>query len=92
MAAQAAYANGDEWLAALIDVIYHNYQYIKTNLEAAVPSVKVGELQGTYLLWIDLSQALNGRTTKEVVQDQAKLAVDFGDWFAHDTKDFIRLI
>lgn len=90
VAAQAAYENGDEWLAALIDVIYHNYQYIKTNLEAAVPSVKVGELQGTYLLWIDLSQALNGRTTKEVVQDQAKLAVDFGDWFAHDTKDFIR--
>ena len=35
--AARAYANGDEWLAALIDVIYHNYQYIKTNLEAAVP-------------------------------------------------------
>ena len=25
-----------------------------------------------------------------LVQDQAKLAIDFGDWFAHDTKDFIR--
>ncbi|EOT39620.1 MalY/PatB family protein [Enterococcus columbae] len=91
VAAKAAYANGDAWLASLIEVIEANYQTIRTRLAQEAPQVKVGQLEGTYLLWLDLRQAIDENQVKTVIQDKAKLAVDFGSWFDQDSKGFIRL-
>lgn len=91
VAAQAAYATGDEWLRSLIEVIYTNYQTISQRLASEAPKIKVGQLEGTYLLWLDLRQVLNDQDIKTLVQDKAKLAVDFGSWFDEESKGFIRL-
>ena len=43
--------------------------------------MKVHTLEGTYLCWMDLGAYVKAEDMKEVVQHQAKLAVDYGDWF-----------
>ena len=91
LAAKVAYETGDQWLENLLQVIQQNYEYVKKRLHIAVPEIKMGPLEGTYLLWLDLTDLVPANEVKTYVQDQAKLAVDFGEWFSPETKNFIRL-
>ncbi|OTN75788.1 hypothetical protein A5886_000864 [Enterococcus sp. 8G7_MSG3316] len=89
-AAKAAYQHGDQWLAEVLTVIQENADYIAQRLQLEVPEARIAPLEGTYLLWIDLS-SLEVPNLKTVVQDSAGLAVDYGAWFSQDYDGFIRL-
>ncbi|MBK0347826.1 PatB family C-S lyase [Aerococcaceae bacterium zg-ZJ1578] len=91
IATQAAYEKGAEWLTQVLAVIEHNYRYIQAELKRALPEVKVFELQGTYLLLLDLNPILKGRDCKTYIQDQCGLAIDFGEWFGEEYTGYIRL-
>ena len=52
VAAQAAYAGGNEWLTLDLDQIEENYQYLKAELAEKLPEAVVTPLEGTYLCWI----------------------------------------
>lgn len=56
-----------------------------------MPQIRISELEGTYLLWLDLTALIPASEVKEFVQDQARLAVDYGEWFSATAKSFIRL-
>ena len=55
VAVEAAYKEGRPWLEELLTVIEGNYNCLRRKLEAGLPDVRVADLEGTYLMWIDLS-------------------------------------
>lgn len=91
LAAKVAYETGDEWLEGLLATINSNYQYAKETFAEKLPDIQVTPLEGTYLMWVDLRAYVAEDKVKEVVQDTAKLAIDFGEWFSPDAKGFIRI-
>ncbi|MDG0874527.1 pyridoxal phosphate-dependent aminotransferase [Paenibacillus thiaminolyticus] len=91
IAAEAAYTHGEEWVESLLEVIRHNFNYLKNELEKHAPKAIVTDLEGTYLAWIDLRPYVNCEETKEFIQDKCGLAIDFGEWFSDKCKGFVRL-
>ena len=91
VAAEAAYREGAEWLDDMIEVIKDNFIYVRDELTKAFPEIKVSDLEGTYLMWIDLSALVPADKVEKLVKKQAKLAVDFGDWFGESGKGHIRV-
>lgn len=91
LAGLTAYDKGDDWLQSLLSVINQNYQLLKEQLGKNIPEIKVHDLQGTYLAWLDLRNWLTTPETKSFIQEQAGLAIDYGEWFSAETKGFIRI-
>ncbi len=81
VAIEAAYRGGREWLAGCIETIAQNAKLVEDAFRAELPGVVVSPLEGTYLQWVDLSAYLTPDRLKEVVQDQCRLAVDWGHQF-----------
>ena len=93
-AVEAAYKYGRDWLDTVIEIIRDNYNYVKDRLHKELPKAVISPLEGTYLSWLDLSGYLGKvkeNDMKEFVQEKARLAVDYGDWFGEGGEGFIRL-
>ncbi len=93
-AVEAAYTYGRQWLDTVLSVIRDNYEYIRNRIQNELPLAVLSPLEGTYLAWLDLSGYLgkadeNGM--KHFVQEKARLAVDYGQWFGAGGNGFIRL-
>ena len=57
IALQAAYTeDGEEWLTALNEYIYANYDYAVDFIHKHFPQWKPYPLEGTYLLWVDVGE------------------------------------
>lgn len=92
IAVQSAYEGGREWLDEVLGIIESNYQLMKQMLEEKLPDVWISELEGTYLMWIDLGAYVKPEEMEEVIQKKCGLAVDYGAWFGDDGYDtFIRV-
>ncbi|MBO1914429.1 aminotransferase class I/II-fold pyridoxal phosphate-dependent enzyme, partial [Microvirga sp. 3-52] len=52
-AVKSAYMQGGPWLSELLEIISANMDYVITELEEALPGIKINKPHGTYLLWID---------------------------------------
>lgn len=55
VALKAAYNDSEDWLDALNAYIWGNYQLLKDTLTQRLPKLKVTQLEGTYLAWVDIS-------------------------------------
>ena len=55
VALKAAYNESEEWLDALNEYIWGNYQLLKETFAQQLPKLKVTKLEGTYLAWVDIS-------------------------------------
>lgn len=85
VAVKAAYENGRPWFEELLGIIEGNYKYLRDRLESELPEVKVADLEGTYLLWIDLSAYVNeAEAMKHLMEDECGIAADYGSWFGGD--------
>ncbi len=91
LATQVGYEKGKEWLENLIDLIQDNYDYLKSELNKNIPDIIVTPLEGTYLAFLDLRKIISVNEVKNFIQDKARLAIDFGEWFGDSFKGFIRL-
>lgn len=91
LATQVGYEKGKEWLENLIDLIQDNYDYLKSELNKNIPDIIVTPLEGTYLAFLDLRKIISVNEVKNFIQDKARLAIDFGEWFGGSFKGFIRL-
>lgn len=90
-ATMAGYAQGGEWLKALIGVIESNYTYLKDKLHEKEPDVLVTPLEGTYLAFIDLRRCMPAEEVHDFILKDCKLAVDYGEQFGEHFKGFVRL-
>ncbi len=87
---QVAYAKGEKWVIAQNKHLWTNYNYLRKKLNKEVPEVKIADLEGTYLVWLDLTY-LN-RTSADLVSflSQEGLTVNDGSTFGRDFQGFIR--
>lgn len=81
IAAASAYEGGRPWLEQVLAIIHENYECLRETLAKKLPQARVSPLEGTYLSWVDLSAYVRLERMKEIVQEKARLAVDYGDWF-----------
>ena len=92
IATEAAFTNGRPWFEELKEIIYGNYLYLKDTFAKEAKDIIVSPLEGTYLVWIDMSAYLQGEELKEFMQKKCRLAFDYGDWFGSKNADnFIRM-
>lgn len=90
-AVQAAYTYGDEWLDALLNVIRDNLAYLKARLQKEAPEIVVTDLEGTYLVMLDLRKYIGTENVSDFIVNKCRLAVDYGEQFGDNYKGFIRL-
>lgn len=91
-AVMAAYNEGEKWLDALKIYLYDNYLYLKTFMEAELPSVKVLPLEATYLVWMDFSfTSQSSEMITETLLKEEKLWVNEGTMYGRSGEGFIRI-
>jgi|SRR5579871_3666579 len=60
IASKAAYHGGEEWLNQCVEYIDGNHDFAQKFIAANVPLVKINKkAQGTYLMWLDLTELGN---------------------------------
>ncbi|WP_204123057.1 MalY/PatB family protein [Lacticaseibacillus mingshuiensis] len=91
VATQAGYEHGGPWLTQLIQVIRHNYGELQAAFAAGAPDVRLSALEGTYLSFVDLGAYMKPDAIQPFVQDQCRIAVDYGAWFSPKTATCIRM-
>ncbi len=88
----AAFDEGEPWLAALLDYLWGNYEFLKSFLAADLPRVKASPLEGTYLAWLDFRDyGLSPQALKDCVIQKARLALNDGPMFGPGGEGFQRM-
>jgi cystathionine beta-lyase len=91
-AVMAAYDGGEEWLADLGVYLWANYTYLRSFVEERIPGIRVLDLEGTYLAWMDCSGlGLDDRELSAFMLEEAGLALDEGTLFGTGGGGFMRL-
>ena len=87
-ATRAAYQCGEEWLDELNRYIEGNYELVKSRL--ADTKLKVTEVEGTYLIWIDASE-VDSEDPAKFFLENAHIRFSEGVFFSKKAKGFIRM-
>lgn len=92
IAVQSAYEGGRPWLEEVLAIVEDNYRLMRAILEERLPKVWISDLEGTYLMWIDLGSYVRPGEIEHVIRDLCGLAVDYGSWFGgEENAGFIRI-
>lgn len=93
IALQAAYNEGEAWLEALKAYLYANYVALQSFFAEHLPQLPVTKLEGTYLVWVDISATdLNADTLTDRLLHEAKVMVNSGTMYGQEAgKHFIRI-
>ena len=83
-----SYKYGNEWLDDVIDVIYENYSYFRKELS---PYYKMTNLEGTYLLFVDIGRYADGKTAFETLVAECKILPNAGESFGEDYPSWVRI-
>lgn len=93
IALQAAYNEGESWIDQLNLYLWENYKVLKDFFQEYLPKLKVLKLEGTYLVWVDISATglKADELTNELLQ-QGKVMVNSGTLYGKTTGvDYLRL-
>ena len=93
IALQAAYNEGESWIDQLNLYLWENYKVLKDFFQEHLPKLQVLKLEGTYLVWIDISATdlKADELTNELLQ-QGKVMVNSGTMYGKTTgADYLRL-
>ncbi|MBQ2744460.1 MAG: pyridoxal phosphate-dependent aminotransferase [Lachnospiraceae bacterium] len=92
VACEAAYKYGDEWLDAVLKVIRSNAEYVDAYLKEKLPKVKMTELEGTYLVWLDFRDyGLSDIELNRMIIHKAGLWLDRGSLFGKAGEGYQRI-
>ena len=90
-ASEAAYRYCEQWLDECLKVIDTNRQVISDFMAREFPQVKVYDLEGTYLLWLDLNGlGMSFQELERVNREEAGLFFDEGYIFGKQGEGFER--
>lgn len=93
IALQAAYNEGESWIDQLNLYLWENYKVLKDFFQEHLPKLKVLKLEGTYLVWVDISATglKADELTNELLQ-HGKVMVNSGTMYGKTTgADYLRL-
>jgi len=89
---QAAYDAGGQWADELVAYIEGNYRFAKEFIGVNLPKIKLTDLEGTYLIWLDMSAyGLPEPELDKIITEKAGLWVDNGSMFGETGSGFIRI-
>jgi cysteine-S-conjugate beta-lyase len=91
VAAEAAYRDGDAWLAALRYYLTDNRDYLCRFVAEELPGVEVTFPEATYLAWLDCRAALPEDNPYDFFLTMADVALSDGSAFGESGKGFVRL-
>ncbi len=92
LAAQAAYDNGDEWLAEAKGYIRRNICFVDEYLKANIPQIKAMLPQASFLIWLDCKELrLPQEELVSLFVNDAGLALNNGSMFGKGGEGFMRL-
>jgi putative C-S lyase len=91
-ACEFAYNHCEEWLEQVIQVIDGNRKYVESFIAKSIPQVKVFELQGTYLMWLDFNGlGMDYKELEVFLQNSAQLFLNQGYVFGNGGHGFVRM-
>ena len=92
-ALMAAYNDSRDWLVALNDYLWENYQALCGFCEEQLPQWKVLKLEGTYLPWVDITATgITSDALADLLLREAKVMVNSGTMYGAQTGEgYIRL-
>lgn len=91
-ACEAAYEKGEVWYQALLAYVAGNIAYTKQYVEENLPSVRMVEHEGTYLVWLDFrGTGLDEQALEHKIIHEAKLWLDGGVMFGEGGSGFQRV-
>lgn len=91
-ACEIAYTQCDKWLDEVIELIYHNHIELKKYIEKNMPMIKVYNLEGTYLQWMDFNKLnLDKDKLEKLMHEDAELFFDEGYLFGEEGNGFERM-
>jgi len=92
VAFETAYRSGAAWLDDLLGYIEANYQFVRMFLQQHLPLIKLTELEGTYLLWLDCrAMGMNDEQLQQFFVRQAGVGLSPGIIFGKQGSGFMRM-
>lgn len=92
IACQAAYEEGEAWLAALKEYLEGNLAFVRNYLREFLPEISLIEPEGTYLIWLDFRKlGLTEEERERLIVGKARLWLDSGAMFGADGEGFERI-
>jgi cysteine-S-conjugate beta-lyase len=91
VATEAAYEHGDEWLNQLLRYLENNLLLVEDYLAANLPKLKVMKPEGTYLIWIDLSDLSVSAKKAYELMVEAGVGLSPGFLFGTGGDNYVRL-
>ena len=90
-ATEIAYTQGDAWLEGFLNLLWTNKKVLEDFIATEMPELKMYELEGTYLPWIDFS--CYGLTSEELEKTlhEAEIFFDEGYIFGKGGDQFERI-
>ena len=92
VACETAYNKGEEWYEAMLSYVKANAEFTKQYVEEQLPGVKMIDLEGTYLVWLDFRETgLSVDELEDLIINKAKLWLDSGKIFGDCGRGFQRI-
>ena len=93
VALQAAYNESEDWIDALNEYIWGNYQVLCGFVAKALPQWHVCNLEGTYLPWVNITATgLSSQAYADMILEKAHVWVNPGTMYGPQSGDgYIRL-
>ena len=92
VACETAYNKGEEWYEAMLSYVKANAEFTKQYVEEQLPGVKMIDLEGTYLVWLDFRKTgLSVDELEDLMINKAKLWLDSGKSFGDCGRGFQRI-
>jgi cysteine-S-conjugate beta-lyase len=91
LAAEAAFADGDEWLDAVLLQLSRNRDLLMDRLPTALPNIAWVPPQATYLAWLDFRRTGLGDDPAQEILKRGRLALSPGHEYGSSGAGFARL-
>lgn len=92
LAQRVAYEQGDEWLDELLRYLQENRDWLKDALSRRLPQIRMSDLEGTYLAWLDFRAfQMDQETLSEKLIRETGLGLSSGLQFGEEGNGFFRM-
>ncbi|WP_445490828.1 MalY/PatB family protein [Niallia sp. 03133] len=92
IAMEAAYRYGESWLEELLSYLHQNVAIAKEFIEENIPSIRLMEPEGTYLLWMDCRDLnMSDEELNKALIEKGKLGLEPGSKYGAGGEGFVRM-
>lgn len=92
VALQAAYNEGEQWLSEMLGYVNDNYLFARDFIERNMPMLRVMRLEGTYLMWVDVSELTSdSQAFCDRLRKEAKVWFAAGTTYGAAGEGFVRI-